>query len=90
MKHVAAAIALLGALCLFPIPQAYAQGPGAHSMVTPDQLQWKDVPSLGAGVKLALIEGADERSRAVYNPDQVPGGGPRSLLTGIQRLSMSR
>src|SRR6266702_6408163 len=57
MKHVAAAITLLGALCLFLIPQAYAQGPGAHSMVTPDQLQWKDAPALGAGVKLALIEG---------------------------------
>ena len=57
MKQVAAATALLGALCLFPIPQAHAQGPGAHSMVTPDQLQWKDVPALGAGVKLALIEG---------------------------------
>ena len=57
MKQVAAATALLGALCLFLIPQAYAQGPGAHSMVTPDQLQWKDVPALGVGVKLALIEG---------------------------------
>ena len=57
MKQVAAATALLGALCLFLIPQAHAQGPGAHSMVTPDQLQWKDVPALGAGVKLALIEG---------------------------------
>ena len=57
MKQVAAATALLGALCLFLIPQASAQGPGAHSMVTPDQLQWKDVPALGAGVQLALIEG---------------------------------
>ena len=57
MKQVAAATALLGALCLLPIPQAHAQGPGAHSMVTPDQLQWKDVPALGAGVKLAVIEG---------------------------------
>ena len=58
MKHVAAATTtLLGALCLFLMPQAYAQGPGAHSTVTPDQLQWKDVPTLGPGVKLALIEG---------------------------------
>jgi quercetin dioxygenase-like cupin family protein len=57
MKQIAAATAFLGALCLFHIPQAPAQGPGAHSMVTPDQLQWKDVPALGAGVKLALIEG---------------------------------
>jgi quercetin dioxygenase-like cupin family protein len=57
MKHVGAATALLGALCLFLIPQAYAQGPGTHSMATPDQLQWKDLPALGAGVKLALIEG---------------------------------
>src|SRR5712691_2665870 len=57
MKPAVIATALLGAVCLSLIPQAYAQGPGAHSMVTPDQLQWNDVPALGAGVKLALIEG---------------------------------
>ena len=81
MKQVAAATALLGALCLFLIPQASAQAPGAHSMVTPDQLQWKDIPALGAGVQLALIEGP--MNEAVPGPDQVPsrGQGPCSLAS---------
>jgi hypothetical protein len=57
MKHVAATTALLGALCVFLIPHAHAQGPGAHSMVTPDQLQWKDVPALGPVRSLPLLSG---------------------------------
>ena len=56
MKPVAVTV-LFGTLSLFLFAQASAQGPGAHSMVTPDQLQWKDVPALGTGVKLAVIEG---------------------------------
>src|SRR6266436_5060114 len=51
------AVAMLAGITLGAVPQGYAQGPGAHSTVTPDQLQWKDVPALGPGVKLALIEG---------------------------------
>ena len=74
---------LLGALCLFLIPQASAQGPGAHSMVTPDQLQWKDVPALGAGVQLALIEGPMNEAVPFMVRDQVPsrGQGPCSLAS---------
>lgn len=30
---------------------------GAHTMISPDQLQWNDVPSLPLGAKLAVIEG---------------------------------
>jgi quercetin dioxygenase-like cupin family protein len=48
---------IVGATTLFLSQQASAQGPGAHSMFTPDQLRWNDVPALGSGVKLALIEG---------------------------------
>jgi anti-sigma factor ChrR (cupin superfamily) len=51
------AVAMLVGITLGAVPQGYAQGPGAHSTVTPDQLQWKDVPALGPGMKLALIEG---------------------------------
>jgi quercetin dioxygenase-like cupin family protein len=50
-------LAMLASITFGTIPQAYAQQVGGHSMVTPDQLQWKDVPALGAGVKSALIEG---------------------------------
>ena len=55
MKQLA--IALAGALSLLPGTGASAQGTASHSMITPDQLQWKDVAALGPGVKLALIEG---------------------------------
>jgi hypothetical protein len=41
------AVAMLAGITLGAVPQGYAQGPGAHSTVTPDQLQWKDVPALG-------------------------------------------
>ncbi len=37
-------------------PAAWAEA-GAHTMVTPAQLQWKDVPSLPAGAQIAVIEG---------------------------------
>ena len=50
-------VALLGGLCVFLVPQAYAQGPGEHSMVTPDQLQWKDAAGLPPGTQLTVIEG---------------------------------
>jgi quercetin dioxygenase-like cupin family protein len=59
MKYVAAATALLGGLCVFLIPQAYAQDsqPGAHTMLTPSELQWKDAAGLPAGTKITVIEG---------------------------------
>jgi hypothetical protein len=41
---------IVGATTLFLSQQASAQGPGAHSMFTPDQLQWNDVPALVARV----------------------------------------
>jgi hypothetical protein len=37
-------------------PAIWAQG-GAHTMATPGDLKWVDVPSLPPGAKLALIEG---------------------------------
>ena len=59
MKHVAAATALLGGLCVFLIPQAYAQDPhaGAHTLLTPSELQWKDAAGLPPGTKITVIEG---------------------------------
>ena len=59
MKCVAAATALLGGLCVFLIPQAYAQDShaGAHTLLTPSELQWKDAAGLPPGTKIAVIEG---------------------------------
>jgi hypothetical protein len=37
-------------------PAVWAQA-GPHTMVTPADLKWSDVPSLPAGAKLAVIEG---------------------------------
>jgi hypothetical protein len=37
-------------------PSLWAQG-GAHTMVTPGDLKWVDVPSLPPGAKFAVIEG---------------------------------
>jgi quercetin dioxygenase-like cupin family protein len=33
------------------------KGMPGHVMVTPDQVQWSDAPSIGAGVKIAVLEG---------------------------------
>ena len=59
MKYVTATTALLGGLCIFLIPQAYAQDshPGAHTMLTPPDLQWQDAAGLPPGTKVAVIEG---------------------------------
>jgi quercetin dioxygenase-like cupin family protein len=59
MKPVAAAAALLGGLCFSLIPQGYAQEShvGAHTMVTPSELQWKDAAGLPPGAKIVVIEG---------------------------------
>ena len=53
MKFVAAAI--VGATC-FAIP-AYADDAKTHTMVSPDQIEWKDAPGLPPGTKVAVIEG---------------------------------
>lgn len=54
-QHLAAISVFLTMTCL-ATPTTWAE-PGAHSMVTPGELQWKDVPSLPPGAKLAVIEG---------------------------------
>jgi hypothetical protein len=89
MKHVAAATALLGGLGVFLIPPAYAQGPGEHSMVTPDQLQWKDAAGLPPGTQLVVIEGPmSEAVPFTVRINSLPA--PKSQLTGIQQLSTSQ
>src|SRR6266436_4414227 len=57
MKRVAAATALLGAFCAVLISQSYVYAQEGHTFVTPSELKWTDVPALGAGAKIAVIEG---------------------------------
>ena len=55
MKPVAVTAALLGGLCVFLIPPAYAAE--GHAFVTPSDFKWTDVPALPPGAKIAVIEG---------------------------------
>jgi quercetin dioxygenase-like cupin family protein len=59
MKYVAVAAAFLGGICIFLIPQGYAEDShaGAHTMVTPSELQWNDAAGLPQGTKIAVVEG---------------------------------
>jgi len=48
--------AVIFAVVSMTVPSVWAQA-GAHTMVTPGELKWVDVPSLPSGAKLAVIEG---------------------------------
>jgi quercetin dioxygenase-like cupin family protein len=48
--------ALAAGLCGLLSSQALAQHSGEHIMLAPEELTWKDLPSL-PGVKIAIIEG---------------------------------
>ena len=54
VKDIARAV-IFGVVCM-GTPSVWAQA-GAHTMVTPGDLKWIDVPSLPSGAKLAVIEG---------------------------------
>ena len=41
---------------LMGVSNGWAQS-GGHTMISPDDLRWADVPSLPAGAKIAVIEG---------------------------------
>ena len=56
MKHVLLAIFLVVVNGCLGVPMSRAQH-GAHTMVTPGDLKWTDVPSLPPGAKIAVIEG---------------------------------
>jgi quercetin dioxygenase-like cupin family protein len=51
------AIWLISAAVLVPASPALAQGHAGHTMVTPKDLKWADVPSLPPGAQLAVIQG---------------------------------
>jgi quercetin dioxygenase-like cupin family protein len=55
--HLITALAVGYALMALVSFNALAQAHGAHTMVTPGELKWQDVPSLPPGAKIAVIEG---------------------------------
>ncbi len=50
-------LAALSATVLLAAAAPPAAADATHLMVTPDKLEWADVPSLPAGAKLAVIQG---------------------------------
>ena len=56
MKQVLLGIILVVVSAGLGVPMSWSQH-GAHTMVTPTDLKWADVPSLPPGAKIAVIEG---------------------------------
>src|SRR5262245_46780342 len=56
MRYLLAILFATLALSGLAASGAWAQA-GAHMMATPDELKWRDIPSLPSGRKLAGIEG---------------------------------
>ncbi len=56
MKHTLAALCAGIVLTYLGVAAAWAQA-GSHIMVMPEALEWKDMPTLPPGAKLAVIEG---------------------------------
>jgi quercetin dioxygenase-like cupin family protein len=56
VKKKLVALCVTLALAWLGAPAVWAQS-GAHTMVTPGDLKWVDVPSLPPGAKIAVIEG---------------------------------
>jgi len=55
LLKISASAILLCAVCMSAL-WAWAQN-GAHTMATPADLKWADIPSLPPGAKIAVIEG---------------------------------
>lgn len=61
MRRVSILVAFSAVAALALSGGAWAQMPenqaGGHVMITPDEMQWADAPSLGPGAKIAVLEG---------------------------------
>jgi quercetin dioxygenase-like cupin family protein len=53
MKHQVAFLSLVAGVCMFGAQAKAAD----HTMLTPADLKWTDVPAMPAGSKIAIIEG---------------------------------
>ena len=56
MKRTMIALFVVVATACIGMPTSWAN-PGNHTMVTPSDLKWTDVPSLPPGAKISVIEG---------------------------------
>lgn len=73
----------------FAAPLAAAE-PAAHTMVTPEQLKWADVPSLPPGAKLAVIEGPLNESTPIVFRLKLPANYrvPAHWHPGIEHVTV--
>jgi len=55
-RYVAASTIFFGSLLTLPAVWTEAQA-GGHISLVPSELKWNDVPALGPGVKIAILEG---------------------------------
>ena len=67
-KLLAAAVLAIAGL----VPLAWAQAP-AHKMFTAKDLKWDDVPSLGPGAKIAVLQGPMSEAGPFIARVKVPG-----------------
>ena len=56
MKSMTRVVCTMIASFLLGITPGWGQS-GAHTMISPDDLKWADIPSLPPGAKIAVIEG---------------------------------
>jgi hypothetical protein len=64
-------LALVSALAMAHLGASTSSAQMAmHTMVTPGDLKWTDVPSLPAGAKLAIIEGPSPTSTRRTSPER--------------------
>lgn len=56
MRSTLAALSTTLVLACLGAPAVWAQS-ATHTMVTPDQMKWADVPSLPPGAKISVLEG---------------------------------
>ena len=56
MKNTLIALSVAAVVASFGVPASWADT-AHHTMVTPSDLKWADVPSLPPGAKIAVIEG---------------------------------
>ena len=56
MKNTFIALSVAVAVASLGVPESWADS-AHHTMVTPSDLKWADVPSLPPGAKIAVIEG---------------------------------
>jgi hypothetical protein len=71
--RTAATAVALALLFVLPLPAAAQDAPG-HVMVTADQLDWKPVPSLPQGARVAVLEGDPSQEGPFTMRLELPAG----------------